>query len=325
VIGRFAVISFMLLLAPATALLDHVEDQELELYDTIADAIHDHKSENSSRPQQKEPEPEPYGGPASPAPITVPDSPLPVAIPSPRELITELLTVFGTLEEEIANLQDSIDLNLPTDESSDSKPQATLNTPENAKWYAQPAVWVAAAVAGTSAVAFFWVTGSSAAASGVRKPVFSPLFTRFEGEKVLEHPRRAELYAAVAEKPGICLQDLCVETQLSRTAVTHHLRLLEQQHVVVSKRVGRSRHFFENGGRYASNQKDAYALLQNDRSRTIMDLIRAEPGIIQKGICENLDLQASIAHWHIKRLSEAGLIDPIKQGRTVQYYANQIA
>lgn len=107
--------------------------------------------------------------------------------------------------------------------------------------------------------------------------------------------------------------------------MTHHLRLLEQQHVIVSKRIGRSRHFYENGGRYQVHQKEAYALLQNERAAKIMKLIRNEPGIIQKDVCESLSLQASIAHWHIKRLHEAGLVNAVKQGRTVQYYASGLA
>lgn len=314
----------MLLLASATALIDSATDEHQEHVDQFEGKMNglleQAKSHGSDTNETSTPDKPGFG--------KLPDVPEPRLIspetPSTNYILAEVQTMFGVIEQEIANIQETIKLDLPGDESESYEPASKLSTPEDAKWYAQPAVWVAAAVAGSGA-AFLWVTGSSAAATGARKPIYSPLFTRFEGEKVLDHPRRAQLYAAVSEQPGIRLQDLCEETQLSRTAVTHHLRLLEQQHVVVSKRVGRSRHFFENGGRYASSQKEAYALLQNDRSRSIMDLIRSEPGIIQKGICEHLELQASIAHWHIKRLTEAGLIDPIKQGRTVQYYANAVA
>lgn len=227
------------------------------------------------------------------------------------------------LEQQVANLQYKIDTLLQEEESPEKTPQnseASVASP----WISTPAILVASAAI-ASVAAYMWVAGSSTAVSSGKKPLFSPLFTRFEGEKVMEHPKRSELYTHIAEKPGIRLQDLCDETSLSRTAVTHHLRLLEQQHVIVSKRVGRSRHFYENGGRYAVHQKEAYALLQNDRAKSIMDTIQKSPGIIQKDICGHLDLQASIAHWHIKRLSEAGLVEPVKQGRTVQYFATNLA
>lgn len=192
-------------------------------------------------------------------------------------------------------------------------------------------LWVAGATAAGAAMVWLLSGGTvagaatsgsttSAAEAARRYAPGLALFTRFEGAKVLEHPNRAQLYDLVSRNPGIRLQDLCRETDLSRTAVTHHLRLLENQHLIVSRRVGRSRHFFENGGRFRREQKEAYAVLQNDRSKEIADVILGSPGIIQKALCEALDLRPSIVHWHVQRLQEAGLIQADRQGRTVAYY-----
>jgi DNA-binding transcriptional ArsR family regulator len=178
-------------------------------------------------------------------------------------------------------------------------------------------VWLVSG--GTVAAGGSSASSSSLAAARKYAPGLA-LFTRFEGAKVLEHPNRMALYDLVARKPGVRLQDLCGDTGLSRTAVTHHLRLLENQHLVVSRRVGRSRHFFENGGRFPREQKEAYAVLQNDRSREIAQAIQARPGIIQKGLCEALGLRPSIVHWHVQRLQDAGLVASDRQGRTVAYY-----
>ncbi|MGB1586669.1 MAG: winged helix-turn-helix transcriptional regulator [Thermoplasmatota archaeon] len=196
-------------------------------------------------------------------------------------------------------------------------------------------------VSATAAAAgiLFWLAGSTGAAKAgtaatstmagkdLRKllPYASPLFTRFERDTVLGHPKRESLYAEIMSNPGVTLQDLCEETGLSRTAVSHHLRLLEQQHLIVSKRVGRSRHFFENGGRYGRDQKDAYAVLHNDRSKDVHAFISEHPGAIQKDLCEALGIQASVAHWHVKRLQEANLLESVRQGRTVSYFATQAA
>lgn len=186
----------------------------------------------------------------------------------------------------------------------------------------------------TAAGILFWLAGSTgmtgagqagASTSELRRllPYASPMFTRFERDTVLGHPKREALYAQIMEKPGVTLQDLCEKTGLSRTAVSHHLRLLEQQHLIVSKRMGRSRHFFENGGRYGRDQKDAYAVLHNDRSKDIHAFIQGNPGAIQKDLCEAMEIQASVAHWHVKRLEEARLIEAVRQGRTVSYFPTQ--
>ncbi len=188
---------------------------------------------------------------------------------------------------------------------------------------------------GSAAATFFafWLAGSSgtltvgagAAASRTTDlkrllPFASPLFTRFEKDTVLGHPRREALYALILQQPGISLQALGDATGLSRTAVLHHLRLIEQQHLIGSIRKGRSRHYYENGGRFGHDQKDAYAILQNGRSKEVAEAIRANPGILQKALCQALGIQPSIAHWHVRRLVEARLVEAIHQGRTVSYF-----
>jgi DNA-binding transcriptional ArsR family regulator len=192
------------------------------------------------------------------------------------------------------------------------------------------AVGVAALGAGAGAF-LFWLAGSSgtvgAGAVASRGtdlkrllPFASPLFTRFEKDTVLGHPRREALYALILQQPGISLQALGDATGLSRTAVLHHLRLIEQQHLIVSIRKGRSRHYYENGGRFGHDQKDAYAVLQNGRSKEVAEAIRANPGILQKGLCQQLGIQPSIAHWHVRRLVDAKLVETIHSGRTVAYF-----
>jgi predicted transcriptional regulator len=193
-------------------------------------------------------------------------------------------------------------------------------------------------VAGAAGATFiaFWLAGSSgtvsvgSAAAASRNtelrrllPFASPLFTRFEKDTVLGHPRREALYALVIQQPGVSLQALGEATGLSRTAVLHHLRLLELQHLVVSKRMGRSRHYYENGGRYGRDAKEAYAILQNSRSKQVAEFIRTHPGAMQKQLCESLGIQPSIAHWHVRRLQAAQLVDVVRQGRAVNYFPAQ--
>lgn len=187
-----------------------------------------------------------------------------------------------------------------------------------------------ATVAGAAAVAVWLAAGSSGTvgagaatkgAADLRRllPYASPLFTRFERDTVLGHPRREALYAMILQTPGISLQALGDATGLSRTATLHHLRLMEKQHLIVSKRMGRSRHFYENGGRFGRDQKEAFAVLQNARSRDVANYIQAHPGAHQKELCEALAIPPSIAHWHVRRLQQATLVESRRDGRNVTY------
>ena len=195
---------------------------------------------------------------------------------------------------------------------------------------------VGATAAAAAAITVLWLAGSSGsigaagaagsggklAATDLRRllPFASPLFTRFEKDTVLGHPKREALYALILQDPGVSLQSLCDATGLSRTAVTHHLRLMELQHLIVSKRMGRSRHYYENGGRFGRDQKDAYAVLQNDRSKEVAQFVKQNPGAIQKAICAAVGVQASVAHWHLRRLQEAQIVEAVRNGRTVSYF-----
>lgn len=199
-------------------------------------------------------------------------------------------------------------------------------------------IMAGATAAAAAAIAILWIAGSSgsvasgaASASGAGGklaatdlkrllPFASPLFTRFEKDTVLGHPKREALYALILQAPGVSLQSLCDSTGLSRTAVTHHLRLLELQHLIVSKRLGRSRHYYENGGRFGRDQKEALAILQNPRSKEVAAFVKDHPGAIQKVLCQALALQPSIAHWHLQRLQQALLIEAVRHGRTVSYF-----
>jgi DNA-binding transcriptional ArsR family regulator len=225
----------------------------------------------------------------------------------------------------------------PTEQASgESEPAPAGTAPEAVQPSIAPTLLIAAGAAAAATATFlgFWLAGSSgavaspAATAAARRladlrrllPFASPLFTRFERDTVLGHPRREALYALILQQPGISLQSLGESSGLSRTAVIHHLRLLEQQHLVVSKRVGRSRHYFENGGRYGHDQKDAYAILQNGRSKAVAEFVRHHPGAMQKALCEALGIQPSIAHWHVRRLAEAGIVEAVRRGRTVAYF-----
>jgi DNA-binding transcriptional ArsR family regulator len=258
-----------------------------------------------------------------------------VAQTLPEDPLAFLDDQVDPVEEAAASLQSTL---LPGAEPETSPPapaSASANRVEPAG--AMPLL-VASTAAAAAAVAVLWLAGSSgslgagaagAAGTGgklagtdLRRllPFASPLFTRFEKDTVLGHPKREALYALILQDPGVSLQSLCDSTGLSRTAVTHHLRLMELQHLVVSKRMGRNRHYFENGGRFGRDQKDAYAVLQNDRSREVADFVRRNPGAIQKAICAAVGVQPSVAHWHLRRLLEAQLVESVRNGRTVSYY-----
>lgn len=268
--------------------------------------------------------------------------PVVVVVVSTAGQVLDTLDPLGLVEQQVKPVQEAAEglpmLLAPPAEGEAREPAPATASVAEVRPDATVPILVAGATAAAAAVTILWLAGSSgslgagaAGASGtagklagtdLRRllPFASPLFTRFEKDTVLGHPKREALYALILQDPGVSLQSLCDATGLSRTAVTHHLRLMELQHLIVSKRMGRSRHYYENGGRFGRDQKDAYAVLQNDRSKAVADFVKQNPGAIQKAICGALAIQASVAHWHLKRLQEALLVEAVRHGRTVSYF-----
>ncbi len=257
--------------------------------------------------------------------------------------IQEALSTVGIAVQEVRRTSSQIPQTVPDtsndllamlmDDGEPADEQATVEPAgaEAARIEVGAPVIVGAAAVIVVAVAWGLKAGAVTAASGAtttlaptdlrRRPFApAPLFTRFSKDTVLEHPKREELWTYIVSHPGACLPDLCDATGLSRTAVTHHLRLMEKQHLIVSMRHGRTRHFFQNGGRFGSHAKEAYAVLQNERSHEIAQCVASEPGLIQKKVCDALGMEASVAHWHLRRLQDAGLVDARRDGRTVRYF-----
>lgn len=146
------------------------------------------------------------------------------------------------------------------------------------------------------------------------------LFSRLERADVLKNPVRACLHGRIQQEPGIHLQALVADTDLARGTVVHHLRYLERHGVVRSKTVGRSRHFFVNGGGHDPQQKEAYVLLRNQRNQEVMAFLEQHPGADRNTIGAAMGMSWNLTAWYLKRLSEAGLVRGVKDGRSVAYW-----
>ena len=64
--------------------------------------------------------------------------------------------------------------------------------------------------------------------------------------KALADPSRRQLLDRLRTKPGLTLSELCEKHDMSRQAVTKHLRLLEAANLVVTRKQGREKWHYLN-------------------------------------------------------------------------------
>lgn len=199
----------MVMIGPASAMIDDLDETTtgMLLGEIRSELENDHRLQISQKHPQEDPG---DAGPDEKDPEQETSDLLGIMPVPPKQItqtvLSNLTIIQGLVHETLSDVERGVQALKSTlvPKDSDEKettPQSTLTEEPPAKWYQSTAVWVAAAAASSGTAALFWLAGSSAAVTpSAKKPIFSPLFTRFEGQKVLEHPRRAELYGHVAEK-----------------------------------------------------------------------------------------------------------------------------
>jgi len=141
--------------------------------------------------------------------------------------------------------------------------------------------------------------------------IFIPLYSKIKREQVLDHFVRGQIYGYVLANPGEHYNAIKLALSLTNGSLAHHLKTLEREQFIKSKRFGLYRRF------YPMNMKipeDGF-FTANEIQKTIVDLIRATPAITQKEIAERLGLTPPTVNYHVGILSEHKAIPGGAAGR----------
>jgi predicted ArsR family transcriptional regulator len=134
--------------------------------------------------------------------------------------------------------------------------------------------------------------------------------------------QRKLLMALVASNPGVHILRAAALLGLNWNTCLHHVRRLEGAGLVTVRKVnGRVCLFDRRAG--ASNNRMGAMLLRDERNAAIARLLIQNPGTNQKSLAEALGLAASVVHYRMVRLEEAGLIERVNQGREVSVFATE--
>ncbi len=178
----------------------------------------------------------------------------------------------------------------------------------------------AAATAGTLLIGLIaWLGSQSKALLGGGAAVVG--YARVAGNKVLEHPGRAEVYERIKANPGISMAELARAVEFGESTLNYHLRVLAKNEFVSQVRDGRYLRFFDRTtGQYANERKHALSALQNGTSSRIAAAILETPGVAQRELAARFGVAPSTVNWHIRRLSQVGLVDSRRDHPHTRYY-----
>ncbi len=139
-----------------------------------------------------------------------------------------------------------------------------------------------------------------------------PLYSKIKRERVLDHFVRGQIFGYIQANPGEHYNGIKDALGLTNGSLAHHLRTLEREQFVKSRRFGLYRRFYPM--HYRIPDEDVFQ--PNEVQRTILDVIRQSPGITQKDIAGRLGITPPTVNYHVAVLSERNMIHVVRQGRS---------
>ncbi|UCE36677.1 MAG: right-handed parallel beta-helix repeat-containing protein [Thermoplasmata archaeon] len=130
-----------------------------------------------------------------------------------------------------------------------------------------------------------------------------PLYTRIKKDQVLNQYLRGRINGYIEANPGEHYNAIKYALNINNGALTYHLRVLERENVVVSKRDGMYKRFYPRN----ANVPKTLGRLSEVQKR-IVKTVREFDGIIQTEIAKKLDLSHQVVNYHVKILEMGGIL-----------------
>jgi DNA-binding MarR family transcriptional regulator len=140
--------------------------------------------------------------------------------------------------------------------------------------------------------------------------LLAPLYTKLKREKILQHFVRGQIYGYILANPGEHYNAIREALGLTNGSLAHHLRTLEREDFIKSKKFGLYRRFYPKNMRIPEDGEYV-----NEVRRTLLDIIRKRPGISQVELAHTMSLTPPTVNYHLGILAKAKQVRVVRRGR----------
>lgn len=145
--------------------------------------------------------------------------------------------------------------------------------------------------------------------------LFIPLYSKLKKEKI-EQGIRYEILGYLKAKPGANYSELKNNLDLNDGSLVHHLKILEREEKIYSKKLGKYKLFYISTYRRQPN----IGIYLSPFHKRILEIITTQPGIVPKKLSKILDRSQSDISYHLSELTRNGFLEKRKKGRNIHYY-----
>ncbi|AEK73543.1 hypothetical protein GQS_08245 [Thermococcus sp. 4557] len=128
--------------------------------------------------------------------------------------------------------------------------------------------------------------------------------------------RRNEILETITDKPGITFRELARELELGIGDLQYHLRKLEKEGRVFSRKTGKRRYLFPKG--FEEKAQRLLIAISTETRRRILLLLMEGPKN-QKEMARSLGLSQPTVSYHMNELIKLGVVTAEKESRSVIY------
>ena len=143
-----------------------------------------------------------------------------------------------------------------------------------------------------------------------------PLYTRLKKEEILDHFVRGQIYGFVMSHPGEHYNAIREHLKVTNGTLSHHLRTLEMQGFLKSRRDGVLKRFYPVAMRVPRDK----GIKLSDLQIGMVDVIRNSNGATQSDICKELGVSQQCVSYNLRNLSREGVLRFERNGRLKKYY-----
>jgi len=129
--------------------------------------------------------------------------------------------------------------------------------------------------------------------------------------------RREEIFEVIKKKPGITFREITRELNVGVGTLQYHLRKLEDEGRVFSKRLGGKRYLFPSEMREVA-QRLLMAISTENKRKVILALL--DGPLTQTKIIKKTGMSQPSVSYHLKSLIELGVVKERRVGRRRIYW-----
>lgn len=140
-------------------------------------------------------------------------------------------------------------------------------------------------------------------------------YSRYHESDPLENATRESLYDRVTSTPGRSVTSLARDVDVPVSTARYHIRVLEDEELIDRQRIDGRARLYPDG--YAGDPELIGALAASAPT-AVVAAVRSEQPVSMTALAASAGLAPSTASYHVSRLTDSGVFERERDGRTVR-------